>query len=207
MDNDMKAKDLFEGKTDKRAAALQQIKSRFITERVEGFTDDRGQSHPPVSLDEATERWNRREADFVKALSEAPDDLFGPPSGETPPGAASTSQSRPMPRRPMPRRMGGPGDVDAPEEMDRVTGMGRERGPAGMFNPRELSQLKDLLIFIMATTFDSPTDLKIGQALMAGKELEEGQLQHIMDEARRSNVPDNFSPLLQKIHQKLSGGA
>lgn len=89
--------------------------------------------------------------------------------------------------------------------MDQV--MGRERGPMGMFNPRELSQLKDLLIFILATTFDSPSDLEIGQALMAGKDLDPGQLQHIMDEARRSKVPDSFSPLLQKIHQKVSGGA
>lgn len=86
--------------------------------------------------------------------------------------------------------------------------MGRERGgpPAGMFTPRELSQFKDLMILTLATLMDSDLDKQIAQALMAGKDLDPSLLQHFMDEASRMKIPEAYSPLMQKVYQKLQGG-
>lgn len=212
MDNDMKAKDLFEGKTDKtdkRAETLKRIHDRFIEERVNGFTDPSGKTHAPVPLAEAEARWDKRKDEFAavldKRMNEA-DDLFSAGHGDTPPGATS-GQSRPMPRRPLPRRMGPEGGEDFPPELQRTLGReGRERGPQGFFNPREQSQLKDILILTLATIMNSDLDMQIANALMAGKEIEPNLLQHILDEAKRMKIPESHTPILQKIHQKLSGG-
>lgn len=95
------------------------------------------------------------------------------------------------------------GEEDLPgEDIARMTG--RESAPKGQFNPKELSQLKDVLIMILASLAHSDLDMAIGQALMAGQELDPGQLQHILDEARNIQVPDSHGPLLQKIFDRLS---
>jgi hypothetical protein len=121
--------------------------------------------------------------------------------GGTPPGTTS-GQERPM-RRPGP---GGPPNMrrmmqrpGRPEEME---------GPQGFFNSREQNQLKDIVILTLANLMGSEEDTRIGQALAAGKELDPGQLQHILDEASRvKGLPDSHKPILQKIYTKLTAGA
>ena len=106
--------------------------------------------------------------------------------GGTPPG--STAQ----PQRPV-RRPG-----------ERPGGPEGEEGPPGFFTPRELSQLKDIIILSLAGLMRSEEDTRIGMALAAGKELDSGHLQHILDEARRLKLPDSHKPILQKIYTKLT---
>lgn len=74
----------------------------------------------------------------------------------------------------------------------------------GQFNPKELSQLKDVVILILASMARSDLDLQIGQALATGKDLDPGQLQHILDEARNAPIPESHGPLMQKIFNQLS---
>ena len=131
-----------------------------------------------------------------KSLTETEGEGF---FGGTPPGSTA-GQPRPMMGRPGPRanslhRMAG-----RPGEM----GMGGEEGPPGFFNPKETSQLKDIVIFMLASLMRSQADLSIAQALMAGKELEPNQLQHVLDEASRLKLPESHTPILQKIYKKLS---
>ena len=82
--------------------------------------------------------------------------------------------------------------------------MGREETPRGQFSPKEVSQLKDILILILANISHSDLDRDIGQALMSGQELQPGQLQHILDEARNVQLPETHGALLQKVFQQLS---
>jgi hypothetical protein len=97
-------------------------------------------------------------------------------------------------------RAGGPGST--PDDVERV--MGREGGaPRGQFSPKEVSQLKDVLILILANISHSDLDRDIGQALMTGQELQPGQLQHILDEARNVQLPETHGALLQKVFQQL----
>ena len=78
-------------------------------------------------------------------------------------------------------------------------------GPPGFFAPRELNQLKDIVILTLAGLMHSEEDTRIGLALAAGKELDPGQLQHILDEASRvKGLPDSHKPILQKIYKKLT---
>jgi len=85
--------------------------------------------------------------------------------------------------------------------MERV--MGREEAPKGQFSSKELSQLKDVMIFILAGMLGSDLDKQIGQALATGQPLDPGQLQHIMDEARRFEIPESHGPLMQKIFSQI----
>lgn len=82
--------------------------------------------------------------------------------------------------------------------------VGREQAPKGQFNPKELSQLKDVVIMILASLARSDLDMQIGQALASGQELSPSQLQHILDEARNAPIPESHGPLMQKIFSKLS---
>jgi len=51
---------------------LEQLKARFIEERTKGFTDpSTGQTHSPVSPEEAQQRWAKIEAQFTTALQTA----------------------------------------------------------------------------------------------------------------------------------------
>jgi hypothetical protein len=120
--------------------------------------------------------------------------------GGTPPGSTG-GPSRPMPNRPL-RRPGGP--MGGPPSLRRMMGGPGEEGAPGFFNPRETNQLKDILIFTLASMLHSENDLRIAQALMAGQELDPGQLQHVLDEASRLKLPESHKPVLQKIYQKLS---
>lgn len=101
-------------------------------------------------------------------------------------------------------RMGGPrpgaGPAD-PHGGDINRAVGRE---PEQFSRDEVSQLKDVLIQILATLAASNLDKEIGQALMAGQPLQPGQLQHILDEARRIELPPSHDQLLQKIFQQIS---
>lgn len=104
-----------------------------------------------------------------------------------PPGAEEEGMSgEDMPGEDVPRTMG--------------------RAPQGQFSPKETSQLKDVLILMLATLCQSSLDRDIGQALMTGQELNPGQLQHLLDEVRNLNVelPESHNGLLQKIFTKLS---
>lgn len=95
------------------------------------------------------------------------------------------------PRRDIHRMTGGPGGEEGGED-----GPG---GPKGQFNSKELSQLKDVMILILASMLGSDLDKQIATALMNGQPLDPGQLQHILDEARRADIPESHGPLMQKL--------
>lgn len=116
--------------------------------------------------------------------------------GELPPEQRPQRPARPGgPRRPM-RIPGGGGPED---DVARLTGGPDAGGPPAQFSPKEISQLKDVMIAILAGMLGSDLDKQIGQALMSGTPLEPGQLQHIIDEARRAEIPESHGPLMQKI--------
>lgn len=110
-----------------------------------------------------------------------------------------TGRMRAVPFHPPGSEMGE--EEDMPPDVARMTG--REAAPKGQFNPKELSQLKDVVIMILANLAHSDLDAQIGQALMSGQELDPGQLQHILDEARNVQIPETHGALLQKIFTRL----
>ncbi len=71
---------------------------------------------------------------------------------------------------------------------------------ARQFTPAEQSQLKDVLIFMMLKTFDSPMDADIHAKLMRGDELNESELSHMLSEAQRLKLPD-FQGLVAKLEK------
>lgn len=102
------------------------------------------------------------------------------------------------------RPMNPDGSMIGHDDLNRV--MGREpAGPKGQFSPKELSQVKDMLILILAAQAGSDYDKQIGMALMNGKELDPGQLRHIVDEAQHIQVPDAHAALVQKISTMCQG--
>lgn len=140
---------------------------------------------------------------FRKPLSEAgelpPEDL--PPSR---PPLKMTGRMRRVPFHPPGSEMGQedlpPEDFPAGgEDIARMTG----RPPKSQFNPKELSQLKDVVIMMLATMMGSDMDKQIGEALMNGQPLEPGLLQHILDESRQLQLPESHNALLQKIFSQL----
>lgn len=131
---------------------------------------------------------------FRKGINEAG---LNDPSGPTPsrPPLKLSGQMRHVPLHQPGSEMG---EEDMPgEDIARMTGKGQ-------FNPKELSQLKDILILILANLAQSDLDAQIGQALMSGQDLDPGQLQHVLDEARNIQVPDSHGALMQKIFNRLS---
>ena len=153
---------------------------------------------------------------FSKSVTEAdavpPEHSPGvPPAGRQYPPMPQRRQVPPLRRRPGAAEGGGgaPG-MDDPEMMGAKGGdpvgrmVGREQAPKGQFNPKELSQLKDVVIMILASLARSDLDMQIGQALASGQELSPSQLQHILDEARNAPIPESHGPLMQKIFSKLS---
>ena len=127
---------------------------------------------------------------LFKKVTEAenPEDL---PRPQGPPGARVGLP----PRRPMPPRRRG--EMEMPGDVERV--LGQPEMPKGQFSPKETSQLKDVVILMLASMLGSDLDKQIGQALATGQPLEPGQLQHIIDEARRAEIPESYGPLMQKI--------
>lgn len=106
------------------------------------------------------------------------------------------------PRRPMPpsRRRGGEMEPEM-GDMERVLGHAHADMPKGQFSPKELNQVKDVVILILASLLGSDLDKQIGTALASGQPLDPGQLQHILDEARRADIPESHGPVMQKIFQ------
>jgi len=140
---------------------------------------------------------------FKKRMNEAEEPLGGGAAHSSRPPLRLSGRKRVIPLHQPGSEMGeedfpgGPGS----EDIARMTG--RPETPKSQFNPKELSQLKDVLIMILANLSHSDLDAAIGQALMSGQELDPGQLQHILDEARNIQVPDSHGPLLQKIFNRL----
>lgn len=138
---------------------------------------------------------------FRKSMNEAdePSRPEGPPPSRPP--LKLTGRMRRVPFHPPGSEMG---EEDMPpEDIARMTGR-EPAGPKAQFNPKELSQLKDVMIMMLANLAHSDLDMQIGQALMSGQPLEPGQLQHILDEARNLQIPDSHGALLQKIFNQLS---
>lgn len=130
---------------------------------------------------------------FRKSVNEAgPDDPAGPVPSRPPLKLSGRMRHIPL------HQPGSEMDDLPPEDIQRM--VGRERG---QFTPKELSQLKDIMIQMLAALADSDLDKQIGQSLMTGQQLEPGQLQHIVDEARRLKLPDSHSELLHKIFTRL----
>ena len=132
-------------------------------------------------------------------INEAGDTQVPPqPGGPRPPGARPPHMRPPVGRIP-----GGPSRLRGlPGEPFGGEGAGEDEQP-GQFTPRERSQLKDVLILILAEMLHSPLDREIGEALINGQELSQGQLQHILDEARNANLPPTHGALMQKIFTQL----
>ena len=142
-------------------------------------------------------------------MTEADED----PTRGNSPGVPPEGRAYPeMPRRPGMRRPRGPegeNEFDDPRrDIHRMMGGpgGPEGAPRGQFSPKEVSQLKDILILILAQLAHSDGDRAIGEALMNGQDLDPGALQHILDEARNINVPPSHGALLQSIFTKLQKG-
>ncbi len=144
---------------------------------------------------------------FRKNMNEAdePTGPGGPPPSRPPMKLSGRKRVVPF-RPPGSEEMGGEEDFPpgGGEDVARMMGRGGPEAPRGQFNPKELSQLKDVIIMILASLAHSDLDMQIGQALMSGQELEPGQLQHILDEARNVQIPESHGALLQKIFTKLS---
>ena len=84
--------------------------------------------------------------------------------------------------------------------------MGGAGGPPeapSQFTKQEINQLKDVMILILASMLGSDMDKQIGQALAANQPIDPGLLQHIVDEARRADIPDSYGPLMQKIFSQI----
>jgi hypothetical protein len=131
-----------------------------------------------------------------------------PPMPPSRPPLKLSGRTRTVPFRPPGSETGEedfpPGGMDEPGNPMMRRMMGREAAPQGQFSPKEQSQLKDVMILILAKLANSDLDMQIAQALMAGKDLEPGQLQHILDEARNVPIPDSHGPLMQKIFSQIS---
>ncbi len=135
---------------------------------------------------------------FRKPMNEADEPLpGGPPPGRRP--LKMTGRSVRVPYHPPGSEMGGEDFPPGGEDIARMTG-GRE--PRGQFSPKELSQLKDVLLLMLSV--NSPSDAEVVQALMSGKDLDPGQLQHILDEVRNIKLPETHEALLNKIHSQLN---
>ena len=186
----MSARDLIQSRNNSSSVVEQQLetaRNRFISENTAGYVDATGRAHEPVSDTEARRRWALIEG---RVRSSIEDTL-----------AEAEEHDRPT--------FGGPRDLRGPRDfrpsMRRGSDSGMEvAGPRGMFNPREVSQLKDIIILMLAEIMQSDLDKGIAENLMAGKDPDPGQLQHILDEARRLKLPESHTGILQKIHQKLS---
>lgn len=75
------------------------------------------------------------------------------------------------------------------------------------FNPREISQLKDVLLLTLATNAHSPMDVELAELLIEGKDIPDRLLQHTVDEAREIPIPAAHKALLAKILNRLQGPA
>lgn len=139
-----------------------------------------------------------------KTLSEAdgPEGQQGQPPNRPP--LKLTGRMRRIPLHQPGSEMGDedmPDTADMPPDIARMTG--RQSEPRGQFNPRELSQLKDVVILMLANALNSDMDKQLGEALMTGKEIDRGLLQHVLDEARSLNLPESHGALMQKIFRQL----
>lgn len=146
--------------------------------------------------------------DNIRKLTEAggPDDPPENPLGGPAPTRPPMKLSGKMRRIPLHQPGSEFGDEGAEgggpsPDVERV--MGGAPGPKSQFNPKETSQLKDVVILMLATMANSDMDKQIAQAFMTGQPLEPGLLQHILDEARNLALPEAYGQLMQKIFQKI----
>lgn len=126
--------------------------------------------------------------------------LFEAGPGEQPPGGPPRRPRTPPPRRDVPQDLDDPSAIGG-DPVGRM--VGRPGRPKGQFDEHELSQLKDVVIMMLAKLMGSDLDMQIGKALMSGQPLEKGQLQHILDEARQLDLPESHGQLMQKIFTTL----
>lgn len=125
--------------------------------------------------------------------------------GSAPPSDATNA--RPTLRRP-PEEFD-PAHDDPAAMMQRMRhggprGMGRPEEMSGPFTVSDMSKLKDVLLLIVCQQSGNDYDGAIARQLMAGKPLEPGQVQHILDEAGRvGNIPESHGKVLQKAHEWL----
>ena len=77
--------------------------------------------------------------------------------------------------------------------------MVRERGKPQQFTSRELGQLKNMVILMLAKFVSSAEDEQIARAFIEGKDLDDYQLNHILDETRRLELPEDYQELLAKL--------
>jgi hypothetical protein len=88
------------------------------------------------------------------------------------------------------------GDAGIPDE---IRSMVRERGKPQQFTSRELGQLKNMVILMLAKFVSSAEDEQIARAFIEGKDLDDYQLNHILDETRRLELPEDYQELLAKL--------
>lgn len=152
---------------------------------------------------------NAKEIFEKRRIQEAGGETAGGQSmGGSPPPSGASSNMRPRPtlRRPP---EGLPGD-DEEMMMQRMRGMpggmrgGRPEEMSGPFTASDMSKLKDVLLLIVCQQAGNDYDGGIAQQLMAGKPLDPGQVQHILDESSRvGNIPESHGKVLQKAHEWL----
>lgn len=138
-----------------------------------------------------------------KLIEAGPDDPSENPLSGPPPSRPPLKLSGKMRRIPL-HQPGSEMDIEnSPSDVERVMGNAPGPGPKSQFNPKEMSQLKDVVILMLATMANSDMDKQIAQAFMTGQPLEPGLLQHILDEARNLQLPEHYGQLMQKIFQQL----
>jgi uncharacterized protein (UPF0335 family) len=81
---------------------------------------------------------------------------------------------------------------------------GRLPGPPRLFAGPEESALKDIMLLFLTEVAGNSYDGAIVRKLVEGKDLDRGELQHILDEgARIERLPESHAKVLEKIHQLI----
>jgi len=77
-------------------------------------------------------------------------------------------------------------------------------GPPRLFEGPEESALKDIMLLFLTEVAGNDYDGAIVRKLVEGKDLDRGELQHVLDEgARIQNLPPSHATVLEKIHQLI----
>ncbi len=81
---------------------------------------------------------------------------------------------------------------------------GRMPGPPRLFAGPEEGALKDIMLLFLTEVAGNNYDGAIVRKLVEGKDLDRGELQHILDEgARIERLPESHAKILEKIHQLI----
>ena len=115
--------------------------------------------------------------------------------GPQPPPGSTSGQMPPA---------GGTHDPLDPRRMRRGGPPGRLPGPPRLFAGPEESALKDIMLLFLTEVAGNSYDGAIVRKLVEGKDLDRGELQHILDEgARIERLPESHAKVLEKIHQLI----